>query len=66
MLLTCAEGKIGHDAIRESYSSPTESKTLCLSGNSLHGNREVPSVPTIVSIVGRSEKAQSHTPGNLP
>ena len=59
-LLIGAEGNIGHGAIRESCSSPAESKTLCMRGNSLRGNREVPSAPMAESSggpVGESPKA---------
>ncbi|MBI5251620.1 MAG: group II intron reverse transcriptase/maturase [Desulfomonile tiedjei] len=59
--LSNAEGNIGHGAMRESCSSPAESKTLCMRGNSLHGNREVPSVPTADGAMGRSEKVNSRT-----
>jgi hypothetical protein len=60
-LLTCAEGNIGCDARRESCPSPAESKTLCMRGNSLHGNREIPSVPAADGAAGRSEKVNSRT-----
>ena len=43
-LLIGAEGNIGHGAIRESCSSPAESKTLCMRGNAMLENREI-SVP---------------------
>ncbi len=56
-----AEGNIEHDDTRESYSSPAESKTLCMRGNSLHGNREIPSVPFADGAMGRSEKVNSRT-----
>ncbi len=56
-LLSGAEGNIGYDAKCESCPGPTESKTLCMRGNSLRGNREVPSVPMAEGRVGRSEKA---------
>jgi RNA-directed DNA polymerase len=56
-----AEGNIGHGAMRKSCSSPAESKTLCMRGNSLRGNREVPSVPFADGAMGRSEKAKSRT-----
>src|SRR4030043_2456422 len=54
--LSNAEGNIEHDDMRESCSSPAESKTLCMRGNSLHGNREVLSVPTSDGAMGRSAK----------
>jgi RNA-directed DNA polymerase len=60
-LLTEAEGNTGHGGMREPCPDPAESKTLCTRGNSLHGNREAPSVPTADGAVGRSEKATSRT-----
>lgn len=60
-LLIGAEGNIGHGARRESCPSPAESKTLCMRGNSLRGNREVPSAPFADGASGRSEKAVSRT-----
>ena len=60
-LLTCAEGHIGPGDSCESSSSPAESKTLCKRGNSLRGNREIPSVPFADGAVGRSEKVDSQT-----
>ena len=59
--LSSTEGNIGHDAMCESCSDPAESKTLCMRGNSLHGNREVLSVPTSDGAMGRSEKVNSRT-----
>ena len=60
-LLSGTEGNIEHGDIRESCSSPAESKTLCMRGNSLRGNREVPSVPMADGAMGRSEKVNSRT-----
>lgn len=60
-LLTKAEGNIEHDDTRKPCSGPAESKTLCMRGNSLHGNREVPSAPTADGAMGRSEKVNSRT-----
>jgi hypothetical protein len=60
-LLSNAEGNIEHDDTRESCSSPAESKTLRMRGNSLHGNREVPSAPTADGAMGRSEQAKNRT-----
>jgi len=56
-----AEGNIGHGVKRESCSGPAESKTLCMRGNSLHGNREIPSALLVDGGKGRSEKAESRT-----
>jgi RNA-directed DNA polymerase len=47
-------------ALCESCPSPAESKTLCMRGNSLHGNREIPSAPIADGVMGRSEKVNSH------
>jgi RNA-directed DNA polymerase len=47
-------------AICKSCSSPAESKTLSMRGNSLHGNREIQSVSIADGVVGRSEKVNSH------
>ncbi|MFC1833736.1 hypothetical protein ACFL2Q_03255 [Thermodesulfobacteriota bacterium] len=41
-LLGNAEGNTGHDVKREPCPDPAESKTLCMRGNSLRGNREIP------------------------
>jgi RNA-directed DNA polymerase len=60
-LLGDAEGNIERGVIRKSSSSPAESKTLCMRGNSLRGNREIPSPPTADGAVGRSEKVKSRT-----
>ncbi len=60
-LLSKAEGNIGRNDSRESCSSPAESKTLRMRGNSLHGNREIPSAPTADGAMGRSEKVSSRT-----
>jgi len=60
-LLRGAEGKIGHDASRESCPDPAESKTLCMRGNSLRGNREIPSVSAADGEADRSEEVDSRT-----
>ena len=60
-LLSCAEGNTEQDVMRESCSGPAESKTLCMRGNSLRGNRDIPSVPADDGSVGRSEKVSSRT-----
>ena len=46
--------------IRESLVDATESETLRMRGNSLHGNRETLEAPSSTD-AGRSEKAQGHT-----
>lgn len=60
-LLTEAEGNTEYGAMREPCEDPAESKTLRTRGNSLHGNREVPSVPAADGAAGRSEKAKNRT-----
>ena len=59
-LLASAEGNTVQDVMRESCSGPAESKTLCMRGNSLRGNREISSVPMAEwsdGPVGESPKA---------
>jgi RNA-directed DNA polymerase len=46
-------------ALCKSCSSPAESKTLSMRGNSLHGNREIQSAPTADGVMGRSGKVNS-------
>ena len=60
-LLIEAEGNTDHGVLREPWEDPAQSKTLCMRGNSLYGNREIPSVPIKDGLVGRSEKAASRT-----
>ena len=55
--LVDAEGNIEQGGRGESCPDPAQSKTLRMRGNSLHGNRETPRVPTGKRPVGRSEKA---------
>ena len=59
--LTDTEGNTGHGDMSESCADPTESKTLCMRGNSLRGNREIPSAPPSDGMVGRSEQVDSRT-----
>jgi RNA-directed DNA polymerase len=49
------------DANRKSSLDATESKTLCMRGNSLRGNRETLETPALKSNEGRSEKAHGQT-----
>jgi RNA-directed DNA polymerase len=56
-----AEGNIGCGVMRESRSGPAQSETLCMRGNSSHGNREIPSAPLADGLLGRSEKAVGRT-----
>jgi RNA-directed DNA polymerase len=60
-LFTCAEGNILHGAKRESCEGPAQSETLCMCGNSSHGNREIPETPARDEGAGRSEKAECRT-----
>ena len=49
-----------NDAGRKPLMDAAESKTLCMRGNSLHGNRETLEIPSPQG-VGRSEKAICRT-----
>ena len=60
-LFTCAEGETWHGASRESREGPAQSETLCMCGNSSHGNREIPETPARYDGAGRSEKAECRT-----
>ena len=60
-LFTCAEGETRHGANRESCEGPAQSETLCMCGNSSHGNREIPETPARYGGAGRSEKAECRT-----
>lgn len=62
-LLSEAEGHTEGGAMREPSEGPAQSKTLCTCGNSIHGNREVPGIPSPDGGDGRSGKAGSHEPG---
>ena len=59
--LVDAEGNIGQGGRSESCPDPAQSKTLRMRGNSLHGNRETPRMPTGKRPVDRSEKASGRT-----
>ena len=61
-LLSEAEGHAEGGATGESPEDPAQSETLRMRGNSSHGKREIPQVPTGASRVGRLGKAQSRTP----
>src|SRR5262249_2341977 len=63
MLLCEAEGHTGSGVTGEPTSGPAQSKTLCMRGNSSHGNREIPSPPAADGATGRPEKATSRTSG---
>jgi len=60
-LLSEAEGYIEGGDTRELLLSPAPSETLRTCGNSVHGNREIPQVPSPDGGDGRTEKAKSHT-----
>ena len=62
-LFTCAEGNTLHGTERELCEGPAQSETLCMCGNSSHGNREVPETPGLEGGPGRSEKAECRTSG---
>ena len=51
------EGHAGRRVRRQWRSGPTESKTLCMRGNSMHENREIPVAPSAWWSGGRSGKA---------
>jgi len=61
-VLTRREGHAGRRAHREWRSGPTESKTLCMRGNSMHENREIPVAPSAWWTEGRSGKACGRNP----
>jgi RNA-directed DNA polymerase len=48
---------------RELPTDPTQSKTLCMRGNSLHENREIPQAPAPDGGAGRPVKAEGRTTG---
>ena len=62
-LLSEAEGHTEGGAMREPSEGPAQSKTLRTCRNSMHGNREIPGIPSPDGGDGRSGKAGSHTPG---
>ena len=61
--LSEAEGHTGIDATGKPIADPAQSKTLRMRGNSLHGNREIPTLPVADGATGRPEKATSRTSG---
>src|SRR5262249_22933744 len=61
-LLSEAEGYTEGDGIGESSPDPAQSKTLCMRGNSSHGKREIPGVPTGPT-AGRPDKVHDRTAG---
>src|SRR5215831_9167223 len=61
--LSDAEGHIAGGVMGEPSSDPAQSETLCTRGNSPHGKREIPQVPTELLSMGRPEKANGRTSG---
>ncbi len=61
--LSDAEGNTVRDVMGESWADPAQSKTLSMGGNSLHGNREIPSTPAADGATGRPEQVQNRTAG---
>jgi RNA-directed DNA polymerase len=61
--LSEAEGHTGIGATGEPVADPAQSETLCMRGNSSHGNREIPTLPIADGAMGRPEKATSRTSG---
>src|SRR5215475_7215131 len=55
--LSEAEGHTGIGATGKPISDPAQSETLRMRGNSLHGNREIPTLPVADGATGRPEKA---------
>ena len=62
-LLPEREGHTMCSVKRKLHTDPAESKTLRMRGNSMHENREIPSVPDVEEHPGRPGKATSHTSG---
>ena len=61
--LSEAEGHTVIGATGKPIADPAQSKTLRMRGNSLHGNREIPTLPVADGATGRPEKATSRTSG---
>lgn len=61
MLLSEAEGNMGHGVIRQSCSDPARSKTLSTPGSLMHGNWEISSVPA-AQAMGGIGKVNSRNP----
>src|SRR5262249_5135423 len=62
-LLCEAEGHTGAGATGKPAPDPAQSETLCMRGNSSHGNREIPAPPVADGGAGRPEKATRRTAG---
>ena len=61
--LSEAEGNTVGGVIGEPSPGPAQSETLCTRGNSPHGKREIPQVPTELVSMGRPVKAHGRTTG---
>ncbi|SRR5581483_2390620 len=61
--LSEAEGNTVASATGEPVADPAQSKTLRMRGNSLHGNREIPSASVAVGATDRPEKVVDRTSG---
>ena len=61
-LLAKAEGNIKHSEKGELCKNPAQSETRSMYGRSLHGNREVPTMPATDGGAGRTVKATSRNP----
>ena len=59
--LSEAEGHTGIGVTGEPVTDPTQSKTLRMRGNSVHGNREIPT-SSVAEAADRSGKGTAHTP----
>ena len=62
-LLSEAEGNTVDGVIGKPFMAPARSETLCMRGNSLQRNREIPQAPVADGAAGRPEKVGDHTPG---
>jgi hypothetical protein len=60
--LSEAEGNTAVDATGKPMAGSSQSKTLSMRGNSLHGNREILPAPAADRAAGRSGKANGRTP----
>jgi RNA-directed DNA polymerase len=61
--LSEAEGNTTNGDHGKPLVDPAQSKTLCMRGNSLRWNREIPQVPAADGAAGRPEKVSDRTTG---
>ena len=61
--LNNAEGHTVGGDIGEASTDPAQSETLCMCGNSPHGNREIPRTPAEDGTTGRPGKVTNRTHG---